>query len=151
MLRASRLRAIAENLCSKDVLAFLYIFVIKHFTRSDLDVFAGYSYVRENPAASGIDNFSMNGGSASFAYNATLRLSGIDGTLSTYLFVRAYPIATSHELLRSVRCSWALHTSVAITAWHFPIQTILLPWRSEEAWTSKSLTISPLPRCKRII
>jgi hypothetical protein len=87
------------------------MFVIKHFTRSDLDVFAGYSYVRENPAASGIDNFSMNGGSASFAYNATLRLSaiadlggyptnnilgtGIGGTLSTYLFVRAYPIA--HE------------------------------------------------------
>ena len=66
------------------------------------DVFAGYSYVRENPATSGIDSFSMNGGSASLAYNATPWISavadfggyhsnnvlgtGIDGTLSTYLF-----------------------------------------------------------------
>jgi opacity protein-like surface antigen len=66
------------------------------------DVFAGYSYVRENPATSGIDSFSMNGGSASIAYNANHWLSavadfggyhtdnilgtGIDGTLSTYLF-----------------------------------------------------------------
>ena len=66
------------------------------------DVFAGYSYVRENPATSGIDSFSMNGGSASVTYNATPWLSavadfggyhssdilstGIDGTLSTYLF-----------------------------------------------------------------
>jgi hypothetical protein len=115
MLRASRLRSIPENLCSKNVFAFLYI---------------------------------MNGGSASYAYNATPWLSaiadlggyptnilgaGIDGTLSTCLFVRATPIATIHESLRSARCSSALHTSVAITAWHFPIQTILLPWRSEEA------------------
>jgi outer membrane immunogenic protein len=66
------------------------------------DVFAGYSYVRENPSTSGIDSFSMNGGSASLAYNANHWLSavadfggyhtnnilgtGIDGTLSTYLF-----------------------------------------------------------------
>ena len=66
------------------------------------DVFAGYSYVRENPATSGIDSFSMNGGSASIAYNANHWLSGVadfggyhtnyilgtgvDGTLSTYLF-----------------------------------------------------------------
>ncbi len=66
------------------------------------DVFAGYSYVRENPATSGIDSFSMNGGSASLGYNANHWLSavadfggyhtdnilgtGIDGTLSTYLF-----------------------------------------------------------------
>lgn len=66
------------------------------------DVFAGYSYVRENPATSGIDSFSVNGGSASVAYNATHWLSavadfggyhtnnilgtGVDGTLSTYLF-----------------------------------------------------------------
>src|SRR5260370_8335300 len=122
MLRASRLRAIRENLCSKNVLAFVYVFVIKHFTRSDLDVFAGYSYVRENPAASGIASSSMNGGSASFTYNATLRLSaiadlggyptnnilgtGIDGTLSTYLFFRAYPIATTHKSLRSPKYSY---------------------------------------------
>ncbi|HEY6128287.1 MAG TPA: outer membrane beta-barrel protein [Candidatus Acidoferrum sp.] len=66
------------------------------------DVFAGYSYVRENPATSGIDSFSMNGGSVSLSYNATRWLSavadlggyhtnnilgsGVDGTLSTYLF-----------------------------------------------------------------
>jgi len=66
------------------------------------DVFAGYSYVRANPATSGIDSFSMNGGSASIAYNANHWFSavadfggyhtdnilgtGVDGTLSTYLF-----------------------------------------------------------------
>ena len=66
------------------------------------DVFAGYSYMRENPATSGIDSFSMNGGSASLAYNASPWISavadfggyhtnnilgtGIGGTLSTYLF-----------------------------------------------------------------
>jgi opacity protein-like surface antigen len=66
------------------------------------DVFAGYSYVRTNPATSGIDSFSMNGGSASIAYNANHWLgavadfggyhsnnilgTGVDGTLSTYLF-----------------------------------------------------------------
>jgi len=65
-------------------------------------VFAGYSYVRANPATSGIDSFSMNGGSASIAYNANHWFSavadfggyhtnnilgtGVDGTLSTYLF-----------------------------------------------------------------
>jgi outer membrane immunogenic protein len=66
------------------------------------DLFAGYSYLRANPATPGIDSFSMNGGSASLAYNANNWLSGvadfggyhannilgtgIDGTLSTYLF-----------------------------------------------------------------
>ena len=66
------------------------------------DVFAGYSYVRANPATSGIDSFSMNGGSASIAYNANhwfgavadfagyhtnnILGTGVDGTLSTYLF-----------------------------------------------------------------
>ena len=63
------------------------------------DVFVGYSYVRENPVTSGIDSFSMNGGSASIAYNANHWLSaaadfagyhtnnilatGVDGTLSS--------------------------------------------------------------------
>ncbi len=66
------------------------------------DVFAGYSYVRENPSTSGVDGFNLHGGSASIAYNAHHWLSavadfggyhsnnilgtGIDGTLSTYLF-----------------------------------------------------------------
>jgi len=66
------------------------------------DLSAGYSYVRANPATTGIDSFNMDGGSASIAYNATHWLSavadiggyhannilgtGVDGTLSTYLF-----------------------------------------------------------------
>jgi opacity protein-like surface antigen len=67
-----------------------------------VDIFAGYSYVRENPGTSGASSFSLNGGSASIAYNAKSWLSGVadfgayhngnilgtgtDGTLSTYLF-----------------------------------------------------------------
>jgi opacity protein-like surface antigen len=70
--------------------------------RKTIDVFAGYSYVRANPATAGQDSFSLNGGSASIAYNVNNWLSGIadfggytntnilgsgvDGTLSTYLF-----------------------------------------------------------------
>jgi opacity protein-like surface antigen len=66
------------------------------------DVFAGYSYVRENPSSAGADGFNLHGGSASIAYNADHWLSavadfggyhsnnilgtGVDGTLSTYLF-----------------------------------------------------------------
>jgi hypothetical protein len=34
------------------------------------DVFAGYSYVRENPSPSGVDGFNLHGGSALIAYNA---------------------------------------------------------------------------------
>ena len=86
------------------LLAFLSLFGVAAQAQDvrKFDVFAGYSYVRENPATSGIDSFSMNGGSASLAYNATPWLSavadfggyhtdnilgtGIDGTLSTYLF-----------------------------------------------------------------
>jgi opacity protein-like surface antigen len=67
-----------------------------------VDVFAGYSYVRENPSTSGVDSFSLNGGSASLTYhvkdwvsavadfggyhNGNILGSGVDGTLSTYLF-----------------------------------------------------------------
>jgi opacity protein-like surface antigen len=67
-----------------------------------VDIFAGYSYLRENPSTSGVSSFSLNGGSASFAYNANSWLSGVadfgayhngnilgtgtSGTLSTYLF-----------------------------------------------------------------
>jgi opacity protein-like surface antigen len=70
--------------------------------RKTIDVFAGYSYVRANPSTGGADNFSLNGGSASVAYNFNNWLSGIadfggyhtanglgsglEGTLSTYLF-----------------------------------------------------------------
>src|ERR1700730_18713059 len=67
-----------------------------------VDIFAGYSYVRENPATAGARSFNLNGGSASLAYNANHWLSGVadfgayhngnirgtgaSGTLSTYLF-----------------------------------------------------------------
>src|SRR6202790_129432 len=70
--------------------------------RQTVDVFAGYSYVRANPATSGGNGFSLNGGSASVAYNfkpwlsgvadfggyhnTNILGSGVDGTLSTYLF-----------------------------------------------------------------
>jgi hypothetical protein len=69
---------------------------------SKVDIFAGYSYLRENPATGGVNSFNLNGGSASVAYNATRWLSGVadfggytngnilnshtSGTLSTYLF-----------------------------------------------------------------
>jgi peptidoglycan-associated lipoprotein len=67
-----------------------------------VDIFAGYSYVRENPSTNGASGFNLHGGSASIAYNANHWLSGvadfggyhgnnllgtgIDGTVSTYLF-----------------------------------------------------------------
>jgi opacity protein-like surface antigen len=67
-----------------------------------VDIFAGYSYVRENPGTAGASSFNLNGGSASIAYNANSWLSGVadfggyhngnilksgvGGTLSTYLF-----------------------------------------------------------------
>lgn len=70
--------------------------------RKTIDVFAGYSYVRANPATSGTDGFNLHGGSASVAYNFNNWLSGVadfggytnsnilgsrtSGTLSTYLF-----------------------------------------------------------------
>ena len=70
--------------------------------RQTVEVFAGYSYLRANPATSGVDSFSVNGGSGSVAYNVNNWLSGVadlggyhtgnilgtglDGTLSTYLF-----------------------------------------------------------------
>jgi opacity protein-like surface antigen len=67
-----------------------------------VDIFAGYSYVREDPGTTGVSSFNLNGGSASVAYNAKSWLSGVadfggyhngnilntevKGTLSTYLF-----------------------------------------------------------------
>lgn len=67
-----------------------------------VDVFAGYSYVRENPGPMSGDSFSLNGGSASVTYhlrdwvsavadfggyhNGNILGTGVDGTLSTYLF-----------------------------------------------------------------
>lgn len=67
-----------------------------------VDIFAGYSYVRANPGPRSGDSFSLNGGSASFTYhikdwisgvadfggyhNGNILGTGVDGTLSTYLF-----------------------------------------------------------------
>src|SRR5258708_33531049 len=86
------------------LLAFVSLFGAAAYAQDTpkFDVFAGYSYVRANPATSGIDSFSMNGGSASIAYNANHWLgavadfagyhsnnilgTGVDGTLSAYLF-----------------------------------------------------------------
>jgi outer membrane immunogenic protein len=72
--------------------------VAKAEDHSKVDIFAGYSYDRWD----GAKNFNLNGGSASFAYNANNWLSGVadfggyhngnvlnsglDFTLSTYLF-----------------------------------------------------------------
>lgn len=67
-----------------------------------LDIGVTYSYVRYNPATSGIKSFSMNGGSGSVSVNFKSWLGGIadvgdyskhnilgtgvSGSLSTYLF-----------------------------------------------------------------
>jgi len=86
------------------LLAFVSLFGVaaQAQERQTVDIFAGYSYVRANPATSGSNGFSLNGGSASVAYNVNGWLSGVadfggyhntnilgsglDGTLSTYLF-----------------------------------------------------------------
>jgi opacity protein-like surface antigen len=86
------------------LLAFLSFFGVAAHAQDmpKIDIFAGYSYVRENPSTSGVSNFSLNGGSASVAYNVNSWLSGVadfggyhngnilgttvDGTLSTFLF-----------------------------------------------------------------
>ncbi len=67
-----------------------------------IDVFAGYSYIRDNPGPTSGDSFSLNGGNASVTYhikdwiggvadfggyhNGNILGTGADGTLSTYLF-----------------------------------------------------------------
>ena len=86
------------------LLAFLSFFGVAAQAQDvpKVDIFAGYSYVRANPSTSGVSSFSLNGGSASVAYNVNNWLSGVadfggyhsgnilktgaDGTLSTYLF-----------------------------------------------------------------
>jgi hypothetical protein len=85
------------------LLAFLTICGVSARAQENpkIDIFAGYSYVRDNPSTAGISNFNLNGGSANIAYNATRWLSGVadfggytngnfrntsGGTLSTYLF-----------------------------------------------------------------
>lgn len=82
-------------------LAFLFSAAAQAQERQVFDVGVTYSYVRYNPATSGIKNFSMNGGSGSVAVNFKSWLSGVadiggyskatpptfgSRTLSTYLF-----------------------------------------------------------------
>jgi hypothetical protein len=90
---------------------------------SKVDIFAGYSYVRENPSTSGVSSFSLNGGSASIAYNANSWLSsvadfgayhsgnilgtGASGTLSTYLFGPRVSYRHFGRITPLVKCSSA--------------------------------------------
>jgi outer membrane immunogenic protein len=80
-----------------------------------LDIFAGYSYVRENPATAGVRSFSLNGGSASATYHIKDWISAVadfggyhngnilgthtDGTLSTYLFGPRISYRSYHRIL----------------------------------------------------
>ena len=86
------------------LLTFLSLFGVAAHAQDNpkVDIFAGYSYFRENPSTSGVSSFSLNGGSVSAAYNVNSWLSGVadlggyhngnilgtnvSGTLSTYLF-----------------------------------------------------------------
>jgi opacity protein-like surface antigen len=88
------------------LLAFASLFAVtaqaQESERDRVEVFAGYSYVRANPATAGTKGFSLNGGSASIGYNINNWLSGVadfggyndsnilgsgvNGTLATYLF-----------------------------------------------------------------
>lgn len=86
------------------LLAFLSFSAASAFAQdfSKIDIFAGYSYVRDNPSTSGVSGFNLHGGSASVTYNANHWLggvadfggyhannvlgSGVDSTISTYLF-----------------------------------------------------------------
>jgi len=64
--------------------------------RQTIDVSVAYSYARYNPSTAGLKSFSLNGGSASFAYSFNSWLSGVadiggygkggTGTVSSYLF-----------------------------------------------------------------
>jgi hypothetical protein len=86
------------------LLAFLFFSAASAFAQdfSKIDIFAGYSYVRENPATSSVNGSNLHGGSASVAYNANHWLGAVadfggyhsnnvgggdtDGTVFTYLF-----------------------------------------------------------------
>jgi outer membrane immunogenic protein len=80
-----------------------------------VDIFAGYSYVRENPGPTSGDSFSLNGGSASVTYhirdwvsgvadfggyhNGDILGTGVEGTLSTYLFGPRFSYRSYHHFL----------------------------------------------------
>ena len=86
------------------LLAFATIFGLSAGAQEvpKIDASVSYSYLRANPATTGLGDFNLNGGSASVAYNVKDWLSGVadfggyhvgnangvnvDGTLATYLF-----------------------------------------------------------------
>jgi Outer membrane protein beta-barrel domain len=86
------------------LLAFATIFGLSAGAQEvpKIDASVSYSYLRANPATTGLGDFNLNGGSASVAYNFKDWLSGVadfggyhvgnangvnvDGTLATYLF-----------------------------------------------------------------
>jgi opacity protein-like surface antigen len=90
-----------RSVCLLGVL-FLFGVTAKAQETPKVDLFAGYSYVRANPATSGADSFNLHGGSASLAWNVnnwlgivgdfggyhTGEISGVsvDATTYTYLF-----------------------------------------------------------------
>src|SRR5713226_5826321 len=89
---------------SASLLALVTIFGLSTSAQEvpKIDAFVGYSYLRANPATSGIGGFNLNGGSASAAYNFRDWLSGVadfggyqvgkinsvnvDNHVTTYLF-----------------------------------------------------------------
>jgi opacity protein-like surface antigen len=79
-----------------------------------VDVFAGYSYVRDNPGPSSGDSFSLNGGSVSVDYHITgwlgavadfggyhngdVRGTGTTGTMTSYLFGPRVSLRSYHRI-----------------------------------------------------
>jgi outer membrane immunogenic protein len=98
------------------LLAFLFMWggaAYAQETPNKIDIFAGYSYVRANPGPTSGDSFSLNGGSASVSYhirdwvsgvadfggytNGNILGTGVDGTLSTYLFGPRFSYRSYHR------------------------------------------------------
>src|SRR5260370_21490256 len=61
------------------LIAFVTIFGLSTSAQElpKIDAFVGYSYLRANPATSGIGGFNLNGGSASASYNFRDWFSGV--------------------------------------------------------------------------
>ena len=78
------------------LLAFLSFRAASAFAQDvpKFDVFAGYSYVRDNPSSSGVSGFNLHGGSASVSevkglLNALIRISVETLMLNRQLVARA--------------------------------------------------------------
>ena len=83
-----------------------------------IDIFAGYSYVRVNPATSGFSSFGLNGGSADIAYKATPWLSAVAdfGGYTNYNLFNSGSSSTASTYLFGPRVSfhhiWRIHPYV---------------------------------------